>query len=48
MLKLCELYPDETAFETTGIFIDAFIQRFVKITLDISQNQTVTTSIADE
>lgn len=36
MLKLCELYPDETACETTGVFIDAFIQRFIKITLDIA------------
>ncbi len=43
MLKLCQLYPDETASETTGIFIEAFIQRFVKITLDIAQNQTITT-----
>ena len=38
MLKLCELYPNDTAFETTGIFIEAFITRFVKITLDIAQN----------
>ena len=28
MLKLCELYPEETAKETTEVFIQAFINRF--------------------
>ena len=48
MLKLCELYPDDTALETTGVFIQAFIQRFTKITLDIAQNLTIQTSTSDE
>ena len=38
MLKLCELYPAETAFESTEIFTQAFITRFTKITLDMAQN----------
>jgi len=28
MLKLCELYPEETAKETTEVYINAFIERF--------------------
>jgi len=42
MLKLCALYPDETAIETTDVFIKAFIERFSQITLDFSLSQTVT------
>jgi len=38
MLKLCELYPEDTAKETTEVFINAFIERFQKITLEIAQN----------
>ena len=41
MLKLCELYPDETVFVTTEVFIRAFITRFSKITLEIAQNQVI-------
>jgi hypothetical protein len=42
MLKLCELYPEDTASEATEVFINAFVTRFQKITLEIAQNQTVT------
>ena len=38
VLKLCELYPDDTAVETLDTYIEAFIDRFKKITLDYSQN----------
>ena len=42
MIKLCELYPDETAVGTLDVFIEAFIDRFRKITLDYSQTQAMT------
>jgi hypothetical protein len=38
VLKLCELYPDDTAVETLDTYIEAFTDRFKKITLDYSQN----------
>ena len=47
MLKLCELYPDETVYETTDVFIQAFIDRFQKITLDLAHNH-VLLNAADE
>ena len=41
MLKLCELYPDDSVIQITEIFMRAFINRLTKITLDIAQNQVL-------